>query len=221
MDIAALSSLTQTTSAVATQTAKSLQTAVAAKSENLLAGNFVQADTGPSKYLQARLDGYQTDKSFGNSMSTLLTSLSTQFAVTMAKVGTSSGDSTYVAATINKYKAEDGVGQIVDQAVGESAQDNLDATRQDIEDQAEAAASGQSEDAGAADAGTVETTGTTDAPDAVTVTDDIQAAAQATAAPAAAETAVPPAAEQAVQAVPAMAEAAFVPAPGATIDIQV
>jgi len=221
MDIAALSSLTQTPSAVATQTAKSLQTAVAAKSENLLAGNFVQADTGPSKYLQARLDGYQMEKSFGSSMSTLLTSMSAQFAVTMATVGTSSGDSTYVAATLNKYKVEDGVRQVVDQEVGESAQDNLDATRQDIEDRAEAAASGQSEDAGAANAATTETTGTTAAPDTVTVTDDIQATAQATAAHAAAEAVAPVVAEQATQTVPAMTEAAFVPAPGATIDIQV
>ena len=221
MDVAALSSLTQTTSAAATQTAKSLQTTVAAKSENLLAGNFVQADTGPSKYLQARLDGYQTEKSFGNSMSTLLTSMSAQFAVTMAKVGSSSGDSTFVAAVINKYKVEDGVSQAVDKEVGDSAQDNLDATRQDIEDKAEAASTGQSEDAGAADAATAETTGTTDAADAVTATDDIQAKAQATAVPAATDTAAPAAAEQAAQTVPAMTEAASVPVPGATIDIQV
>jgi hypothetical protein len=221
MDAAALSSLTQTTSAAATQTAKSLQTTVAAKSENLLAGNFVQGDTGPSKYLQARLDGYEREKSFGNSMSTLLTSMSAQFAVTMAKAGPSSGNSAYVAATINKHKIQNSVGQLVDREVAESAQDNLAATRQDIKERAEAAASGQSEDAGAVHTATAATTGKTDAADAVTATDDIQAKAQPTAPPATTETAATAAAEQAAQTVPAMAEAASVPVPGATIDIQV
>lgn len=208
MDVAALPSLTQTTGTVAAPTTKSLPTAVAAKSENMLAGNFVQADAGPSKYLQARLDSFQTEKSFGDTMSALLTSMTAQFATTMAKAGTSS-----VAAVINKYKVEDSVGRVVDQEVGESAQDNLDATRQDIEDRAEAAATGQSEDAAG------ETPDATAASDAATATEAVQAAAQAAKTPPAVQTAQAEPAGQADETAQAPAQA--VPAPGAAIDIQV
>lgn len=239
MDIAALSSLTQTTSAVAAPTAKSPQPAVAAKSENMLAGNFVQADAGPSKYLQARLDSFQTEKSFGGSMSALLTTMSAQFASTMANVGSSSGDSTFVAAVINKYKVEDSVGQAVDKEVGDSAQDNLDATRQDIEDKAEAATTGQSEDAAGQGTAPADTSATAQTPgvaaasgDAASATEAIQAAAAAaqttptvqTAEATPAEQAVPDGqAAQTVQAAAAQgsAQAGPIPAPGSTIDIQV
>lgn len=257
MDVAALSSLAQTTSAVAAPTAKSLQPPVAAKAENMLAGNFVQADAGPSKYLQARLDSLQTEQSFASSMSNLLTTMTAQFATTMAGVGSSSGDSTFVAAVINKYKVEDSVGRAVDKEVGDSAQDNLDATRQDIEDKAEAASTGQSENAAGQGAATPDTTATAQMPgtaaasgDAASATEAIQAAAQAAQATPAGQTAeagpaeqVEPTgqtapAEQATQvgqaasagltdqagqvaAAQGSAQAAPVPPPGSTIDIQV
>lgn len=235
MDVAALSSLAQTTSAVAAPTAKSLQPAVAAKSENMLAGNFVQADAGPSKYLQARLDSLQTEKTFASSMSNLLTTMTAQFATTMAGVGSSSGDSTFVAAIINKYKVEDSVGRAVDKEVGDGAQDNLDATRQDIEDKAEAASTGQSEDAAGQGAATPDTT-TTQTPGATTTDDDasateaIQAAAEAAQTAPTGQTAetepvgqAEPAgrAEPARQVAAAQAPAQPIPAPGSTIDIQV
>lgn len=256
MDVAAFSSLAQTTSAVAAPTTKSLQTPVAAKSENMLAGNFVQADAGPSKYLQARLDSLQTEKSFASSMSNLLTTMTAQFATTMASVGSSSGDSTFVAAIINKYKVEDSVGRAVDKEVGDGAQDNLDATRQDIEDKAEAASTGQSGDAAGQGTATPDTDATpaatataqaadaTAASDAASATEAIQAAAEAAQATPVGQTAE---AEPAGQAAPAeqatqagqvatagltdqagqvvaaqgAAQAAPVPPPGSTIDIQV
>jgi hypothetical protein len=242
MDVAPLSALTQTTSAVAAPTTKSLQPAVAAKSENMLAGNFVQADAGPSKYLQARLDSLQTEKTFASSMSNLLTTMTAQFATTMAGVGSSSGDSTFVAAVINKYKVEDSVGRVVDKEVGDSAQDNLDATRQDIEDKAEAASTGQSEDAAGQGTATpdttvtAQTTGATPASDDASATEPIQAATQAaqtapTGQTAEAEPAEPAgqatqagqtgSAGQAGQAASAQAPAQPIPAPGSTIDIQV
>jgi hypothetical protein len=251
MDVAALSSLAQTTSAVAAPTTKSQQPAVAAKAENMLAGNFVQADAGPSKYLQARLDSLQTEQSFASSMSNLLTTMTAQFATTMAGVGSSSGDSTFVAAVINKYKVEDSVGRAVDKEVGDSAQDNLDATRQDIEDKAEAASTGQSENAAGQGTATAQTPGTAAASgDAASATEAIQAAAQAAQATPAGQTAeagpagqVEPTGqaapvEQATQAGQAAsagltdqagqvaaaqgsAQAAPVPPPGSTIDIQV
>lgn len=235
MDVAPLSALAQTTSAVAAPTTKSLQTAVAAKSENMLAGNFVQADAGPSKYLQARLDSLQTEKTFASSMSNLLTTMTAQFATTMANVGSSSGDSTFVAAVINKFKVEDSVGRAVDKEVGDSAQDNLDATRQDIEDKAEAASTGQSEDAAGQGAATLDTAATpaatAQAPDATaasapaSATEAIQAAAEAAQATPTGQTAgqAEPAgqAAQAEQAAAAQAPAQPIPAPGSTIDIRV
>ena len=239
MDVAALSSLAQTTSSVAAPTPKSPQPAVAAKSENMLAGNFVQADAGPSKYLQARLDSFQTEKSFGDSMSALLTNMTAQFAVTMANVGSSSGDSTFVAAVINKYKVEDSVGRVVDKEVGDSAKDNLDATRQDIEDKAEAASTGQSENAAGQGTATPDTTATAQTPDATaaagdaaSTTEAIQAAAEAAQATPTVQTAeVGPAGEAApaglteqagqVAAAQGPGQAAPVPAPGSSIDIQV
>ncbi|HML53991.1 MAG TPA: hypothetical protein PKC79_07840 [Solidesulfovibrio magneticus] len=248
MDVVALSSLAQTTSAVAAPTAKSLQPAVAAKSENMLAGNFVQADAGPSKYLQARLDSLQTEKTFASSMSNLLTTMTAQFATTMAGVGSSSGDSTFVAAIINKYKVEDSVARAVDKEVGDGAQDNLDATRQDIEDKAEAASTGQSEDAvgqgtGAPDTyatsdatataqatdatAATQTTGATPASDDASATEAIQAAAEAAQRAPTGQTAEAGQAEPAGQATQAGQVAAAqesaqpIPAPGSTIDIQV
>ncbi|QAZ69047.1 hypothetical protein [Solidesulfovibrio carbinolicus] len=235
MDVAPLSALAQTTSAVAAPTTKSLQTAVAAKSENMLAGNFIQADAGPSKYLQARLDSLQTEKTFASSMSNLLTTMTAQFATTMANVGSSSGDSTFVAAVINKFKVEDSVGRAVDKEVGDSAQDNLDATRQDIEDKAEAASTGQSEDAAGQGAATLDTAATpaataqapdaTAASDPASATEAIQAAAEAAQATPTGQTAgqAEPAgqAAQAEQAAAAQAPAQPIPAPGSTIDIRV
>lgn len=233
MDVAALSSLARTTTAVAAPTPKSLQPVVAAKPDNMLAGNFVQADAGPSKYLQARLDSLQTEKSFATSMSNLLTTMTAQFATTMAGVGSSSGDSTFVAAVINKYKVEDSIGRVVDKEVGDSAQDNLDATRQDIEDKAEAASTGQSEDAAGQGAATSDTTATAQTPGATT-TDDAASATEAIQAAAEAAQATPtgqPAgqaepAEQATQAgqvaaAQGSAQAAPAPPTGSTIDIQV
>ena len=233
MDVAALSSLARTTTAVAAPTPKSLQPVVAAKPDNMLAGNFVQADAGPSKYLQARLDSLQTEKSFATSMSNLLTTMTAQFATTMAGVGSSSGDSTFVAAVINKYKVEDSIGRVVDKEVGDGAQDNLDATRQDIEDKAEAASTGQSEDAAGQGAATPDTTATAQTPGATT-TDDAASATEAIQAAAEAAQATPtgqPAgqaepAEQATQAgqvaaAQGSAQAAPAPPTGSTIDIQV
>ena len=233
MDVAALSSLARTTTAVAAPTPKSLQPVVAAKPDNMLAGNFVQADAGPSKYLQARLDSLQTEKSFASSMSNLLTTMTAQFATTMAGVGSSSGESTFVAAVINKYKVEDSVGRAVDKEVGDGAQDNLDATRQDIEDKAEAASTGQSEDA--ADQGTAtpettataQTTGATPASDDASATEAIQAAAEAAQRAPTGQTAEAGQAEPAGQATQAGQVAAAqesaqpAPPPGSTIDIQV
>ncbi|EKO37664.1 MAG: hypothetical protein B193_3652 [Solidesulfovibrio magneticus str. Maddingley MBC34] len=230
MDVAALSSLAQTTSAVAAPTPKSLQPVVAAKPDNMLAGNFVQADAGPSKYLQARLDSLQTEKSFANSMSNLLTTMTAQFATTMANTGSSSGDSTFVAAVINKYKVEDSIGRAVDKEVGDSAQDNLDATRQDIEDKAEAASTGQSQDAagqGTATPGataTAQATGATPTDDAASATEAIQAAAEAAQTAPTGQTAEAEPAGQAAQAgqiAAAQEPAQPVPPPGSTIDIQV
>lgn len=250
MDVAPLSALAQTTSAVAAPTTKSLQTAVAAKDENMLSRNFVQADAGPSKYLQARLDSFQTEKTFGDSMSALLTTMTAQFATTMANVGSSSGDSTFVAAVINKYKVEDSIGRAVDKEVGDGAQDNLDATRQDIEDKAEAAATGQSEDAAGQETpttdtpdatATAQTPGTPAASDAASTTEAIQAAAAAAQATPAGQTAQAAPAESAGQTDPvgqtepvgqatqtgqdataqSPAQAAHVPAPGSTLDIRV
>ena len=245
MDVAAFSSLAQTTSAVAAPTPKSLQPVVAAKSENMLAGNFVQADAGPSKYLQARLDSLQTEKSFASSMSNLLTTMTAQFATTMAGVGSSSGDSTFVAAVINKYKVEDSVGRAVDKEVGDSAQDNLDATRQDIEDKAEAASTGQSQDAAGQGTAAPDTTATAQTPgatttdDAASATEAIQAAAETAQTAPTGQTAetepvgqAEPAgrtepvgqatqAGQAGQAAAAQAPAQPIPAPGSTIDILV
>ncbi len=245
MDVAALSSLAQTTSTVAAPTPKSLQPVVAAKPDNMLAGNFVQADAGPSKYLQARLDSLQTEKSFASSMSALLTSMTAQFATTVASVGSSSGDSTFVAAVINKYKVKDSIGRAVDKEVGDSAQDNLDATRQDIEDKAEAASTGQSENAAGQGTATPETTATAQTPGATTAseaasaTEAIQAAAEAAqtaptgqtaeagpaepTAPAgqAAQAELAASAGQAGQIAAAQEPAQTVPALGATIDIQV
>ena len=234
MDVAALSSLAQTTSAVAAPTPKSLQPVVAAKPDNMLAGNFVQADAGPSKYLQARLDSLQTEKSFANTMSNLLTTMTAQFATTMASVGSSSGDSTFVAAVINKYKVEDSVGRAVDKEVGDSAQDNLDATRQDIEDKAEAASTGQSEDAAGQGTATPDTSATAQTPDtpatsgdAASATEAIQAAAEAAQTAPTGQTAeAEPAATagqaaQAGQIAAAQAPAQPGPASGSTIDIHV
>ena len=227
MDVAAFSSLAQTTSAVAAPTPKSLQPVVAAKSENMLAGNFVQADAGPSKYLQARLDSLRTEQSFASSMSNLLTTMTAQFATTLAGVGSSSGDSTFVAAVINKYKVEDSVGRVVDKEVGDSAQDNLDATRQDIEDKAEAASTGQLDDAASQGTATPETTATAQTPgatptdDAASATEAIQAAAGAEPAGQATQAGQTGSAGQAGQIAAAQAPAQPIPAPGSTIDIQV
>ena len=244
MDVAALSSLAQTTSAVAAPTPKSLHPVVAAKPDNMLAGNFVQADAGPSKYLQARLDSLQTEQSFASSMSNLLTTMTAQFATTMAGVGSSSGDSTFVAAVINKYKVEDSVGRAVDKEVGDSAQDNLDATRQDIEDKAEAASTGQSEDAAGQGAATPNTAATpaatttaqaADATDDASATEAIQAAAAAAQATPTGQTAEVTPTGQTAEAAPAeqaapdgqiaktqgAAQAGTIPAPGSTIDIRV
>ena len=236
MDVAALSPLAQTTSAVAAPTPKSPQPVVAAKPDNMLAGNFVQADAGPSKYLQARLDSLQTEKSFGNSMSALLTTMTAQFATSMASVGSSSGDSTFVAAVINKYKVEDSIGRAVDKEVGDSAQDNLDATRQDIEDKAEAASTGQSENAAGQGTVTPETTataqtpGATPASDAASATEAVQAAAEAAQAPSIGQTVQVAPTDQVTQAEPAASPEQIataqgpvqpIPAPGSTIDIQV
>lgn len=242
MDVPALSSLAQTPSAVAAPTPKSLQPVVAAKPDNMLAGNFVQADAGPSKYLQARLDSLQTEQSFANSMSNLLTTMTAQFATTMANTGSSSGDSTFVAAVINKYKVEDSIGRAVDKEVGDSAQDNLDATRQDIEDKAEAASTGQSQDAAGQGTAAPDTTATAQTPgasaasDAASATEAIQAAAEAAQTAPTGQTAeaepvgqVGQAAQagqaastgQAGQIAAAQEPAQPVPPPGSTIDIQV
>lgn len=177
----------QTTAATTVAAASSV-----ARTDNLLSGNFVKTNFEQSKYLTSRLDSYQTEKSFSNSMSSMLTSLAAQIELTASRNDTSK----YVAATINAHKADNSVGQLVDQQVAEASQASLDAARDDLKARAEAATDGStatdatatggeaavvSADA-AAPAATGGETPTTEAPVATAATEVPAAPAVATAA---------------------------------------
>ena len=211
MDAASLSLMGASLNSTLLQTQKAGQTvavtptvteASAAQTGNMLSGNFVKTNFEQSKYLTSRLASYQTDKSFGNSMNSLLTDLAAQFALTASR----NGNSKNIAATINAHKADNSVGQLVDQQVAKASQASLDATRDDLEARAEAATDGST------------------ATDATATGGEASAVSADAAAPAAngGETATqqtpaaPTAAE--VPAVPAVAMAAATPP---SIDIQV
>ena len=158
MDVASLSLTGTSLHSSLLQTQKPGQTTAAtavaaqsdfARTDNMLSGNFVKTNFEQSKYLTSRLDSYQTEKSFSNSMSSMLTSLAAQFALTAA----SHGGSTYVAAAINAHKANNSVGQLVDQQIAETSQASLDATRDDLEARAEAATDGSTATGGEAAVG--------------------------------------------------------------------
>ncbi|MYL82374.1 hypothetical protein GTA51_04375 [Desulfovibrio aerotolerans] len=147
MDVASLSLTGTSLHSSLLQTQKPGQTTAAtavaaqsdfARTDNMLSGNFVKTNFEQSKYLASRLDSYQTEKSFSNSMNSMLTDLTAQLAVAASR----SGASIYVAATINAHKADKSVRQLVDQQVAQTSQASLDATRDDLEARAQAATDG-------------------------------------------------------------------------------
>ncbi|OLN25185.1 hypothetical protein DVDV_3566 [Desulfovibrio sp. DV] len=151
MDAASLSLMGASLNSTLLQTQKAGQTvavtptvteASAAQTGNMLSGNFVKTNFEQSKYLTSRLDSYQTDKSFGNSMNSMLTDLAAQFALTASTLHAADGNPQYLAAYLNKHKADNSVGQLVDQQVAKASQASLDATRDDLEARAEAATDG-------------------------------------------------------------------------------
>ncbi|EHJ49256.1 hypothetical protein DFW101_3257 [Solidesulfovibrio carbinoliphilus subsp. oakridgensis] len=132
----------------------------ASKTSHLLANNFVTTDSTPSKYITATLSSLETANSFGDRMGALLDGLSAQYSLLQSTTQVSSGDGTYVAATLMQHRVEDGVKRTTEDEFADESARNLDDLKEDIEQRAEEATTPQDE---TTEGGQTDTTGKTDA----------------------------------------------------------
>lgn len=109
----------------------------ASAASNVLATNFVTTDATSSKYIKATISSLQTQNSFGDRMGSLLDGLSAQYSLLASSKQTSSGDGTYVAATLMQHRVEEGVQRTTENEVADQSSNNLDDIKEDIEQRAQ------------------------------------------------------------------------------------
>ena len=98
----------------------------ASAASNMLSTNFATTDSTSSKYVKATLSSLQTQNSFGDRMASLLDGLSAQYSLLASSKQTSSGDGTYVAATLMQHRVEEGVQRTTENEVADQSSKNLD-----------------------------------------------------------------------------------------------
>ena len=109
----------------------------ASAASNMLSTNFATTDSTSSKYVKATLSSLQTQNSFGDRMASLLDGLSAQYSLLASSMQTSSGNGTYVAATLMQHRVEDGVQRTTENEVADQSSKNLDDIKEDIEQRAQ------------------------------------------------------------------------------------
>ncbi|MEA4858711.1 MAG: hypothetical protein AAGU21_19815 [Solidesulfovibrio sp.] len=115
---------------------RSMGTTVSAAT-NMLATNFVSTNSESSKYIKATISSLQTENSFGDRMGSLLDGLNAQYSLLASSMQVSSGNGTYVAATLMQHRVEDGVQRTTENEVADESAKNLDDIKQDIEQRAQ------------------------------------------------------------------------------------
>lgn len=105
-------------------------TVTAQAQANMLAGNFVSATSEPSRYITARIDGLQAQKTSDNKLDLLLASMP-------ALQGGSQGSKSYVERYLDGLKAQRRLRQIVDQEVAAQNIETLEDAREDLERKAQ------------------------------------------------------------------------------------
>ncbi|WP_029459096.1 hypothetical protein [Solidesulfovibrio alcoholivorans] len=109
----------------------------ASAASNMLSTNFATTDATSSKYIKATLSSLQTQNSFGDRMGTLLDGLSAQYSLLASSMQVSSGNGTYVAATLMQHRVEEGVQRTTENEVADQSSKNLDDIKEDIEQRAQ------------------------------------------------------------------------------------
>jgi hypothetical protein len=140
----------------------------ASAASNMLSTNFVTADATSSKYIKATISSLQTQNSFGDRMGSLLDGLSAQYSLLASSTQVSSGNGTYVAATLMQHRVEEGVQRTTENEVADQSSKNLDDLKEDIEQRAKEAtqpqdATSQAGQDGATDGVATTTTAATEA----------------------------------------------------------
>lgn len=111
---------------------RSMDTTASAAS-NMLATNFVTTEAASSKYVKATISSLRTQNSFGDRMGSLLDGLSAQYSLLASSMQASSGNGTYVAATLMQHRVEEGVQRTTENEVADQSSKNLDDIKEDIE----------------------------------------------------------------------------------------
>jgi hypothetical protein len=109
----------------------------ASAASNMLSTNFATTDATSSKYIKATISSLQTQNSFGDRMGSLLDGLSAQYSLLASSMQTSSGNGTYVAATLMQHRVEEGVQRTTENEVADQSSNNLDDIKEDIEQRAQ------------------------------------------------------------------------------------
>lgn len=115
---------------------RSMDTTASAAS-NMLATNFVTTEAASSKYVKATISSLRTQNSFGDRMGSLLDGLSAQYSLLASSMQASSGNGTYVAATLMQHRVEEGVQRTTENEVADQSSKNLDDIKEDIEQRAQ------------------------------------------------------------------------------------
>uniref|UniRef100_I2Q5X8 Uncharacterized protein n=1 Tax=Desulfovibrio sp. U5L TaxID=596152 RepID=I2Q5X8_9BACT len=199
---------------------RSMGTTASDKS-NVLATNFVATDSESSKYLKATLSSLQTANSFADRMGSLLDGISAQYSLLQSTMQVSSGNATYVAATLMQHRVEDGVKRTTEDEFADESANNLDDLKEGIEQRAEEATTPQDD---TTQADQTDTTGKTDASvaaDAGASAGAQDAASSESPATPATETAGENAAQPSPTSSETPADAATAAAPAAVMDVPV
>ena len=130
----------------------------ASAASNMLSTNFATTDATSSKYIKATISSLQTQNSFGDRMGSLLDGLSAQYSLLASSMQTSSGNGTYVAATLMQHRVEEGVQRTTENEVADQSSKNLDDIKEDIEQRAQDATQPQDATAQAGQDGATEGT---------------------------------------------------------------
>ena len=130
----------------------------ASAASNVLSTNFATTDATSSKYIKATISSLQTQNSFGDRMGSLLDGLSAQYSLLASSMQASSGNGTYVAATLMQHRVEEGVQRTTENEVADQSSKNLDDIKEDIEQRAQDATQPQDATAQAGQDGATEET---------------------------------------------------------------
>gem|GEM_PF-4956320 len=126
-------------------TEKTAESAGTARTSNLLANNFVQSDSEPSRYIQGVLAGFQVRSEFGARMQGLVESYNLQIG--------SEDEGNYAARSLIGKKAARAAETVLDGEVTETEAKRLEKEREESEEEFEkklgAQAAGNNEDAAA------------------------------------------------------------------------